>query len=72
MFMQGTTLILVGSLIAVAIFTVIFYLGFATGKYVQASTVQAQLESMSEQVSTIRSGLKILNEELVQLLIEDK
>ena len=72
MFMQDTTLILVGSLIAGAICMVIFYLGFETGKYAQALTVQAQLESMSEQVSTIRSGLKTLNKELVELLTDDK
>ena len=72
MFTQDTTLILVGSLIAIAIFMMIFYLGFATGKYAQALTVQEQLENMSEQVLTIRNGLKTLNEELLSLITDDK
>jgi cell division protein FtsL len=70
--MQDTILILVGSLIAGATSIVIFYVGFEIGKYVQALTVQEKLESISEQVSTIRNGLRTLNKELVELLTEDK
>jgi len=72
MFMQDITLILVGLSIAAAIFTLIFYLGFAIGKYAQALMVQEQLANISEQVSSIRSGLKTLDKELKSLLIDGK
>ena len=69
---QGITQILVAPGIAVLICIMIFYAGYAIGKYVQALTVQAQLENISEQALTIQTGLQTLRKELNLLQIEDK
>ena len=67
---QGITQILVTPGIAVLICTMIFYAGYAIGKYVQVLMGREQLENISEQVLIIQTGLKTLREEL-QLLQTD-
>ena len=72
MFMLDTTQILVASIIAVSTSILIFYLGYGTGRFVQASMARKKLENISEQVLAIRSGVKTLKKAFEELRPDDK
>ena len=69
---QDITQTLAAYSIGVLICTMIFYAGYAIGRYVQALMEQDQLESISEQALIIQAGLKTLKEELASLQIDVK
>ena len=58
MFMLDTTQILVASIIAVSTSILIFYLGYGTGRFVQASMARQQLENISAQVYSYNEWLE--------------
>ena len=64
MFTLGTTQILVGSIIEVLIFIVIFSAGYGIGKSVRHSTEQAKLENILGRALTLMRGLRTSVKEL--------
>ena len=72
MFTQDITQTLVVLGIGMWICTMIYFVGYETGKSVQASTVRGELENISELALDMKNGLITLREELDLLKAEGK
>ena len=72
MFTQDITQTLVASGIGAWICTMIYFVGYETGKSAQASMVRGELENISVLALDMKNGLITLREELDLLKAEDK